>query len=115
VQVRIPPQRYPGAMRRKNLARFSLSYADLRGRKHYLGPYFLKVNFVDMESPVTGFSDGMVLQSGTMLHFAQALRKIGELYYTEQLESALDLTISIQKELKNARLRLGNCLWQIIS
>ena len=50
----------------------------------------------------------MVLQSGTMLHFAQALRKIGELYYTEQLQPALDLTISIQKELKNARLRLGN-------
>jgi hypothetical protein len=30
VQVRIPPQRYPRAMRKKNLARFSLSYADLR-------------------------------------------------------------------------------------
>jgi hypothetical protein len=80
-------------MRTKNLACFSLSYADLRGRKHYLGPYFLKVNFVDMESPVKVFSDGMVLQSGTMLHFAQALRKIGELYYTEQLQLALGLTI----------------------
>jgi len=108
VQVRIPPQRYPGATRTKNFARFSLSYADLRGRKHYQGPYYLKVNFVDMESPVTGFSDGMVLQSGTMLHFAQALRRIGEFYYTEQLQPALDLTISTQKELKNARLRLGN-------
>lgn len=61
-----------------------------------------------MEYPVTGFSDGMVLQSGTMLHFAQSLKEIGKLYYTDQLQRSLDLTLSAQKELKNARLRLDN-------
>ncbi len=108
VQIRIPPQRLPGLTRTKNLARFSLTYNDLRGRKHYMGPFFIKVKYVDMESPVDGFSDGMVLQSGTMLHFAQAMKRIGELYYLEEVQPALDLTVSTLKELKNARLRLDN-------
>jgi TolB-like protein len=108
VQIRIPPQRLPGVTRKKNLARFTLSYTDLRGRKHYMDPSYLKVNFVDMKSPVDGYSDGMVLQSGTMLHFAQAMKRIGELYYIEQLQPALDLTVSTMKELKNARLRLDS-------
>ena len=108
VQIRIPPQRLPGLTRTKNLARFSLTYTDLRGRKHYMGPFFIKVNYVDMESPVDGFSGGMVLQSGTMLHFAQAMKRIGELYYLEEVQPALDLTVSTLKELKNARLRLDS-------
>ena len=107
-QIRIPPQSTRELTQEKNLARFSLSYTDLNCRKHYPDPYYLKVNFVDIESPVSGFSDGMVLQSGTMLHYAQALKKIGELYYTEQLQSALTLTISTHKEIKNVKFRLGN-------
>jgi len=108
VQIKIPPQEIPGSTQGRNLARFSLSYTDLKCKKHDQGPYYLKVNFVDIESPVMGFSDGMVLQSGTMLHYAQALKKIGELYYSEQLQPAFDLIISTRKEIKNARLRLGN-------
>ena len=105
VQVRIPPQNLAGE---KNLARFSLNYSDAKGRNRQEGPYYLKTNFVDIESPVAGFSDGMVLQSGTMLHFAQALKEIGRLYYSGQVVRSLDLTIESQKELKNARLRLDN-------
>ncbi len=108
VQVRTPRQEIQGSTQRRNLARFSLSYTDLKCKKHDQGPYYLKVNFVDIESPVMGFSDGMVLQSGTMLHYAQSLKKIGELYYTKRLQTALDLIISTRKEIKNARLRLGN-------
>ena len=74
----------------------------------HMGPYYLKAHFVDMESPVAGFSDGMVLRSGTMLHFAQALQKIGELYYTHRLQGALDRTLETRKELKNTNLRLGS-------
>jgi len=105
VQVWIPPQESTGE---KELARFSLAYTDMEGKKNYAGPYYLKANFVDMESPVTGFSNGMVLQSGTMLHLAQALKEIGKLYYSNQAQYALDLTVSTKKELKNARLRLDN-------
>ena len=107
-QIRIPPQNQQAFSSTKNLARFSLSYTDLRGIKKYMGPYYLKINIVDLESPVAGFSNGMVLRSGTMLHFAQALQEIGVLYYTEQLQPALSLIVATRKELKNARLRLDD-------
>jgi TolB-like protein len=105
VQVKIHPQRLTGE---RYLARLSLDYTDLGGKKHYGGPYYLKTNFMDMEFPVTGFSDGKVLQSGTMLHLAQALKMIGRYYYSNQVQQALDLTIETKKELQNARLRLDN-------
>ncbi|HEB33154.1 MAG TPA: VWA domain-containing protein [Spirochaetes bacterium] len=82
VQVRIPASEITGEV---EFARFSLNYSDLRGKKKSLGPYYLSVNFVDTQTPVAGFSDGMVLQSGTMLHFAQALKGIGEVYYSSQI------------------------------
>ncbi len=68
----------------------------------------MKATFVDMESPVTGFSGSMVLKSGTNLHFAQALKEIGALYYSHQVERALEITVEIKKELNNANLRLGS-------
>jgi TolB-like protein len=108
VQVRIPQQDTPGSIQEKNLSRFSISYTDLKCKQHSLGPYLLQVNFVAAESPFSGISDGMVLQSVTMLHYAQELKKIGELYYAEQFKPAFDLAISIQNEVKNTRLRLGN-------
>jgi hypothetical protein len=107
-KIRIQPQSTPELTKEKKLARFSLSYTDLNCKKHYPDPYYLEVNFVDIDSPDTALPDEKVLRSGTMLHYAQALKKIGELYYAEQLQSALDLTISIQKEIKNVRLSLGN-------
>jgi len=100
----IPQQSSAGA---RELARISLAYLDTAGQRHIMGPYSMRVSFVDMESPVSGFSDGMVLHSGTMLHFAQALKDIGELYYTRELQRAMDRTVEIKKELVNANLRLG--------
>jgi Mg-chelatase subunit ChlD len=108
VHIRIPPKEITGTIQRQNLVRFSLSFSDLKCRRHSQGPYYLKVNFVDLESPVTGFSDGMVLKAGTILHYAQALKKIGEFFYAGKLRPALDLSISIQREMKNARIKLGN-------
>ncbi len=105
VQIWIPPQRLVG---RQNLARFFLTYNDTLGKQHYKGPYYVKATFVDMESPVTGFSGSMVLKSGTNLHFAQALKEIGALYYSHQVERALEITVEIKKELNNANLRLGS-------
>ena len=108
VQFRIPPQDLYGEV---DLARFSMEYRDGEGNPRYKGPYCVKVSFVDMEYPVTGFSDGMVLRSGTMLHFAQALQKIGEDYYSgyrPQVQNAYELTVETRKELINARLRLDD-------
>jgi Mg-chelatase subunit ChlD len=114
--VRIAPG--PPAAARK-LARFSLQYQDLEGRSHSMGPYPIEVEVVAGQSPVTGFSDGMVLRSGTMLHFAQTLARVGELYYAaramtdagakaENLHECLDLTLAMKRELVNARLRLDS-------
>jgi TolB-like protein len=103
--IRIPSQSETGE---RELLRFSLTYTDENSEIRSAGPYFLKADFVDMDNPVTGFSDGMVLKSGTMLHFAHAMQKIGRLYYSGQVHSALDLTVETKKELVNARLRLDN-------
>ncbi len=118
----------------QNLARFSLSYTGLDGKRKQSGPFYLNAEFVDTPSPVAGFSNGMVLQSGTMLHFAQSLVEIGELYYScqedldrinygrvseeevqeveasveQKLKQTLEITIETKKELVNARIRLDN-------
>jgi TolB-like protein len=78
VHIRVLPQVTPGA---KQLARFTVDYEDLDGGRHRCGPHTLSVEFVDKEQPVRGFSNGMVLKSGSMMHFAQRLVQIGNLYY----------------------------------
>lgn len=102
---------------RKRLATFALTYRDLGGAEHSMGPFPIEVEVVAEDSPVTGFSDGMVLRSGTVLHFAQSLVRVGELYYStkaiadpdlkmKRMRTCLDLTVATKKELVNARLRL---------
>ena len=107
--VRIRPQRLTGKM---DLARFTTRYEDVYGNEVQSEPYIIQANFVDSPFPVTGFSDGMVLRSGTMLHFARNLKTIGELYYSnrnqENLERALQLTSNTKKELVNVKMRLDN-------
>ena len=79
VHVRIPPCK---ESERKVLGKFSLTYADIEGNTGSSGPHVLDAEFVNMDVPVTGFSNGMVLKSGTMLHFAQNMKTIGQLYYS---------------------------------
>ena len=114
--VRIAPGAPAGA---KRLAVFSLTYQDLEGKSHSMGPYPIEVEVTPDRSPVTGFSDGMVLRSGTMLHFAQAMIRIGEMYYAaramteagakvENLRTCLELALAMKKEMVNARTRLDS-------
>jgi TolB-like protein len=108
-QVRIHPQRFGGLM---DVARFGLRYRDPSGNLHEAGPFTLQAEFVEGPPLMAGFSDGMVLHSGSMLHFAQNLKTIGELYYQNKtagnLRQALDLTLGTRKELVNARMRLDD-------
>ena len=127
VRFRTAAGRPPG---RRPLARLSVAYSDLFGARHALGPLSLEGQFVDLEAPVTGFSDALVLQSGTMLHFAQGLIDIGTIYYgcrdelerlgglpedrRKEAEAAIDQkmleaveqTQELRRELLNAKLRL---------
>ncbi|MCK5008737.1 MAG: VWA domain-containing protein, partial [Spirochaetales bacterium] len=84
-EVRVLPGAESGS---RDLARFTIDYEDLMGNRHRSGPHTLSVEFVDSKQPVAGYSSGRVLQSGTMLRFAQKLQIIGELYYScrEQIE-----------------------------
>jgi Ca-activated chloride channel family protein len=113
---------------RRPLARLSTAYSDLMGTRHVLDPQVLEASFVDVDSPVTGFSDGLVLQSGTMLHFAQSLIDIGTIYYScrdelqsmqaqglgekaqaeidRKIQEAVAKTQDMRQELTNAKLRL---------
>jgi TolB-like protein len=109
IQLWVHPQRYTGPM---DIACFSIRYEDMYGTLHKSGPHTLQASFVQMPYPVTGFTDGKVLYSGTAMHFAQNLKKIGELYYSHKseatLQRALDLTLNTKKEILNARMRLDS-------
>ena len=131
VHYRLLPDQHLG---RQDLARFTIDYTALDGTRKQIGPLKVGADFVDTTSPVAGFSNGMVLKSGTMLHFAQGLVRIGELYYScredlnqinsgrgtevqvkkieetvkRKMEQALETTIEAKKELVNARIRLDN-------
>jgi Ca-activated chloride channel family protein len=103
VNFKTIPQEFTGE---RELARFSLSYADSQKRERILNPRSIRIVYVEREDPVTGFSDGMVLKSGTMMHFAQALLRIGHLNLEGKKQEALQETIRIKKEVNNARMRL---------
>jgi hypothetical protein len=100
------------------LARFSLSYRDLQDTVHQMGPFDILCEYVDLKSPVSGFSNGMVLRSGTTLHFAETLKRIGKIYYSGsdtidknnkyKIRNCLDLSVEMRKELKNVKLRLDD-------
>jgi len=66
----------------KELARFRVNAKNILGRP--LPSVERSVGIVFSENAADGISSGMVLHSGTMLHFAEALREIGGLYYAGQ-------------------------------
>jgi hypothetical protein len=104
VQTRIPKQDVEGV---RTIARLEVSYTRPEGETARMDPIELKVKFVAMTNPVDGISDAIVLKAGTMLHYGQALKRIGEEYYgPRNIQKALELTNEIKKELLNARERL---------
>jgi TolB-like protein len=100
-------QRFSGVL---DLARFTVKYEDNFGNQLESGPHIIQAEFVEDSTPLTGFSNGMVLHSGSMLHFAKNLKTIADTYYSGQiranLEHALNITIDTKKELVNAETRL---------
>jgi Ca-activated chloride channel family protein len=129
VQFRTLAGQAPG---HRALARLSTKYTDLAGKRHAPEPLVFEASFVEAEAPVTGFSDGLVLQSGSMLHFARSLIDIGTIYYScreelgrigsrslpedqrkvaeqtvdQEIQVAVQKTIEVKRELTNAKLRL---------
>ena len=95
-------------------------YTDSTGRRREMPAKYLELKVVGEGGVTDGFSDSVVLRSGTILHFAEALKKIGRLYYEgegeqidkenpdygERIEGAIGISNSIKKELLSARERL---------
>jgi hypothetical protein len=69
------------ALGEKPLFEVSLKATDLDGQPIQTDPTFLEVEFVNEADPVVGYSDAMILRSGTILDYAESLILIGELYY----------------------------------
>ncbi len=101
-RVRILPTAKHGPT---ELARFTLEYKDVEGVRHAADPVSVLVECVDAEEPVAGFSDGMVMRSGTMLAFAQALKRIGDAYYAGRSE--LDQVNSLRNSMLRGRSAVG--------
>jgi DNA-binding beta-propeller fold protein YncE len=105
IQAEIPRQDGEGI---RSIARLKVSYTDIEGQKVEMAPIDLTVKFVDTKYPIYGISNTKVLKAASMLHYAQALKRIGYTYYEGDIRSALNVTHEISKELHNARKRLGD-------
>ncbi len=81
VHIRIPETDLRGDT---PLCKFNITYNDLYDIEYNPSPYTLNVEFVEINNPVSGFSDSMVLQSGSMMHFAKNLIWIADFYYSSQ-------------------------------
>ena len=96
------------------LANFTVNARNILGLSLPAVNESIYVNF--SETPLDGISSGKILYSGTMLHFAEALRDIGYLYYEgrtlqnslERFTLSLSSTLSTRNELENAQLRLDD-------
>jgi Ca-activated chloride channel family protein len=79
----------------RQLARFRLNAGDNRGSS--LPPIEKTLDIVLSDTPADGISNGMVLYSGTMMRFAEALKGIGGLYYAGQDD--LDALSQLEREI----------------
>ena len=66
------------------MAEFTVSYENLKGRLEIMETFRIQTEFVPERHPVTGFSDYTVLRSFTMLSIAEAMKRIGDIYYRTQ-------------------------------
>ena len=119
IQVRIPEQ-HRKTQRRAKIAHLSGVYKDLTGNVRSLKPVELTVEFMPSKNPVDGFSNAHVLRAGTLLHYAQALKRIGAGYYDVQhlqtsdelyrqrIRGLIAMTNTVKKEMLNARERLDS-------
>jgi hypothetical protein len=111
VRYRLPPVSGDG---QRVLARFRVNARDVAGRP--LPPLALTQNISLSGAVVDGISSGKLLHSGTMLHYAQTIMEIGNLYYEgrnsqnnlARMDKCLELTSAARDELENARLRLDD-------
>ena len=101
-------------------------YTDSSGNQREMPDKSLNLEISEEGGTTDGFSDAVVLRSGTALRFAEALKEIGRLYYTEdglpvseetadymgRIEEAIKIANSMKKELYSAGERLESAGFQ---
>lgn len=113
-EVRIPSANYTG---RRLIATLSGAYRGRGGRKSSIDPVELHVTFIEDSSGVIGYSDPVVLRSGSALHYAQTLKEIGSAYHgtetknREFLQGLIDTARKTRNQLENARMRLQDTVF----
>ncbi len=109
----------------KNLGKLSLlevtgAYTDSGGQRKQMPKQVLSVQVVEAGKETDGFSDAIVLRAGTVLKYAEALKKIGSIYYgadgtsiskddpnySSVIADALGIANSAKKELYSVEERL---------
>jgi hypothetical protein len=98
------------------IGRVSVSYIGEDGEKAYLPPLSILVEAVEMELPVDGISNAIVLGAGTLVEFAEGLKEIGREYEKAQgwigirrdqlIERLIDETNYLKNVILNMRTRL---------
>ncbi len=106
--------------RGNNLLEVEAAYTDNSENRKSLPGKVLNVQIVEPGEETDGFSDGLVLKAGTILHYAESLKQIGALYYgtpeepvgpespgwDSRLEDSLGIANMIKKELYSVKERL---------
>ena len=96
------------------------TYTDRNGNQKNIPGKTLNIQVVNTGEETDGFSNGIVLRAGTALHWAEALKEIGFLYYGSEdepvtkespdwnagIEKALAIANTIKKELYSVQERL---------
>lgn len=86
-----------------DIASLSVCYEDGYGNQYWSGLHILQADFVEIPYPAAGFSEGKALHSGTMMHFAQNLKEIGELYYSNKTNFFLKFALIRPERYNNQR------------
>ena len=103
----------------RNILELSGSYTTMSGQKRQLPAKKVTVRVIEPGTGPDGYSDATVLRAGAMLNYAEALHRIGELYFggedqpdktspdfRSRIEQAFTLAMGIKKELYSAQERL---------
>ena len=113
-EVRIPSANYTG---RRLIASLSGTYRDRGGREISLEKEELHVTFIEDSPGVVGYSDPVVLRSGSALHYAKTLEEIGRAYHGTEtksrkfLEGLIDIAQETRNQLEKARMRLQDTVF----
>lgn len=121
LEVRLPTADNRG---RLPIAELAGTYRDATGEPQEIEPRSLDAVFLERPPGTTGYSDPVVLRSGSALGYAKTLRRIGAAYHggsdrasrsgplpPDRLQALMEDARETRNRLENARLRLSDTIF----